>query len=318
MKALLKKLFLIILIFFSHGVSGQVNLDSDFSASENPLTVQGKTANVPIKWIPDDNSPYSALLLPVTFNEVPETCYMQLDFGSPSTFFYIQPLLSVREKYPNKIDMDNTLTSANLVFTIGNLSVASEKFMLGNFGDEIHWDNNEEPLIIGTIGTDLLEKCPALLDFQKHTVSFFNDTDHQVDDSIHEKSKFTFKSGRILLPARIRSEQLYLLYDSGTSAFELVTNESNWNDFKSGSGKEIIMKTNSWGNELIAHVAESNELIKIGDADLTVSSIAYIEGTSPEQNMMMKSSGMGGLIGNRLFIGRKVFIDCKNELFYIK
>lgn len=58
--------------------------------------------------------------------------------------------------------------------------------------------------------------------------------------------------------------------------------------------------------------------IRFGSKTLPLSEVTYIEGTSKAQNFLMKFSGMQGMIGNKLFLNRKMILDCRNQMYKIE
>lgn len=293
-------------------LAGYFYFDKKFSPPDNYLNVHGSVENVPIKWVSDGENPYAALLLPIHIKGYKETFYMQLDFGSPITLFYKNSLQSIEEKYPKQIHFDKTVKEMRLDFKIENLTVCSEKFQLLDYGKKVDFTSVNSVNIIGTIGTDLLEKRTVVLDFVYHSCSF-NESNIK-----NKASEFEFKKRKLLFPAKIDNQNLKLLYDSGTSGYELIVNKEEWQKYKVKNSKLKIEKGNSWGNILRVISASANEKMQFGKTELKISEVTYIEGISKMQTFLMKRSGMQGMIGNKLFLNHKLSIDCKNERFKLE
>jgi len=308
-----KKITLILVVIISLSLlGGHFYFDKKFTPPDNYLTVSQVAENVPIKWDVTDDNPYSALFLPVRIEGIDKPLYMQLDFGSPITIFYTKSLASLQTKFRNQIKPDTIQKQIALNFNIGDMNVASKTFSLLKYGDSIDFNNPDALNVIGTIGTDLLEKRVTVLDFKNNTCSFIKDI------STNGFEDFEFKKRRIIIPAAIDNEDLKLLYDSGSSNYELITGKEEWEKYKTPGGKIKTDKGNSWGNQLKVVSAPANHTIKIGSTALQLSEVTYVEGTSTLQNLLMKSSGMQGMIGNKLFLNHKLTLDCKNERFRIE
>ena len=309
----LKKIALIFVVIIALSlVGGHFYFDRKFTPPDNYLTVSLFAENVAIKWDVNDSNPYSTLFLPVRINGINKLFYMQLDFGSPITIFYSKSLASLQSQIKNHLKPDTIQKQIALDFSIGTLKVASKTFTLLNYGDTLNFENPDALNVIGTIGTDLLEKRVTVLDFKNKTCSFV--------DKLQQKGfeDFEFKKRRIIIPAAIDNQVLKLLYDSGSSNYELITNKEEWKKYKTPNGKTKIDKGNSWGNQLKVVSAPANHTIKIGNTALHLSEVTYVEGTSTMQNLLMKSSGMQGMIGNKLFLNHKLTLDCKHEKFKIE
>lgn len=293
-------------------IGGYFYFDAKFSPPENSLSVSGCSDNIPIKWVSDNGNPHAVLLLPVKIKGIEKEVYMQLDFGSPSTVFYKKALQSLHGKFPEKFILDINSDQIALDFQLQNLKIASQNFKLLEYGNPLNFEDPKAENCIGTIGTDLLEKRIIALDFKNDLCSFSQNSKEK------DFTNFEFKKRRILLPAQLGNESLKLLYDSGTSGYELITNEEHWRKIRIPNRSIKKEKGNSWGNSLTVISAPATQKIKIGNFQRQLSEVTYITGTSQIQNFLMKRSGMQGMIGNKLFLNHKLTLDCKNEKFKVE
>lgn len=302
--------FLVIIILFSLG--GYFYFQKKFTPPENYLKVSGVAENIPIKWISSIENAHSALLLPIKIGGINQTFYMQFDSGSATTVFYKKSLESIAEKFQNqiKIDLKNNQIPTN--FTIGKMNVSSNIFEVLNYGEKVSFDDSKAENIIGTIGTDLLEKRITILDFKNNQCSFIE----QIQEN--DFTDFEFKKRKILIPSKIEKENLKLLYDSGASGYELITTKEIWQKYRTKNSAIKTEKGNSWGNTLSVYSASAKKKIQFEKVILDLSEVTHIEGTSDLQKFLMKRSGMQGMIGNKLFLNHKLILDCKNEKFKLE
>ncbi|MDQ8011657.1 MAG: hypothetical protein REI96_04365 [Flavobacterium nitrogenifigens] len=302
--------FLAIIVLFSLG--GYFYFQKKFTPPENYLNVSGIAENIPAKWISSNGNSHSALLLPVKIKGVNHTFYMQFDSGSPITVFYKKSVESIAAKFQNQLIIGIENSSISTAFTIGKMNISSDNFEVLNYGEKINFDDLKAVNIIGTIGTDLLEKRVTILDFKNNQCSFIEKI--KEDDF----TDFEFKKRKILIPSVIENEKLKLLYDSGTSGYELITTKEIWQQYRNKNSKIKTEKGNSWGNTLSVYSASAKKKIQFGKTTLNLSEVTYIEGTSDLQKFLMKRSGMQGMIGNKLFLNHKLILDCKNEKFKLE
>ena len=275
------------------------------------IKTEGVSGNIPLQWISNESNPNVSILLPVKLEGISQVFYMQLDFGSPITLFYSKTINSIQSKFENKINFKLNSDTISLKFDLGKMVVSSDKFKVLNYGEVADLDN-ETINIIGTIGTDLLEKKVITLNFKNNYCLFNN------DKLTGGFTSFDFKKRKILLPAKINGKNLKLLYDSGTSGYELITDHSEWNKYRLKNGKIKTENGNSWGKTLTINTAPTKQKIEIGNKNLNLSEVTYIEGTTKLQNILMKLSGMQGMIGNKIFLDQQIIIDCKNEKFKVE
>lgn len=303
-------IFLVIIVLFLLG--GYFYFQKKFTPPENYLKVSGSAENIPIKWISSSDNSHSALLLPIEIRGIHRTFYMQFDSGSPITAFYKKPLESIASKFQNQLKIDNENSSISTALKIGNMNVISDTFEVLNYGEKINFDNLKAVNIIGTIGTDLLENRITILDFKNNQCSFIEKI--KEDDF----TDFEFKKRKILIPSVIENEKLKLLYDSGTSGYELITTKEIWQQYRNKNSSIKTEKGNSWGNTLNVYSASAKKKIQFGKVTLNLSEVTHIEGTSDLQKFLMKRSGMQGMIGNKLFLNQKLILDCRNEKFKLE
>lgn len=292
-------------------LGGYFYFDKKFTPPENNLKVSGIAEHINLKWEVAEGNAHAAVLVPVSLKGIEQTFYMQLDSGSPTTLFYKKSLESICTKFPDQIQINNAENKLSMQFGIGSMNIVSD-FELLDYGHAVDFNDAKTNPIIGTIGTDLFEKRTVILDFRNTTCSFIENIDENGFESLE------FKKRKILIPGTIGDQKLKLLYDSGTSGYELLTNKEEWEKYRTPNGKIKEEKGNSWGNVLRVISAPADRSFKIGTRELKLSEVTYVEGTSQMQNLLMKTSGMQGMIGNQLFINSKLILDCKNEKFKVE
>ena len=64
---------------------------------------------------------------------------------------------------------------------------------------------------------------------------------------------------------------------------------------------------------LKTYTTRSDKYIRFENTKIDLNEVTYIEGTTFIQNSLMKLSGMGGMIGNKIFKNKILILDCKNQ-----
>ncbi len=291
---------------------GYLYFNEQFTPADNYLNVKGESASIPMTWLSNESNDHVAQLLPVQIDGIDHIFYMQFDFGSPYTMFYKKPFDSILSKFTGVQSVNHTDNSVSLELLLGGLSISSDNFFLINYGNSIDWNNTSRPIIIGTIGTDLLEKRIVEMDFQNDVCSFSKSTD------IEGFYPFKFKKRRIHLPAIFNGRKVNLMYDSGTSGYQLVTSKDQWDEFRIHGSAVKKESGNMWGRKLDVFTTEASAELEFSGKKLPLSSITHIEGVPGIQRHLMSISGMDGMLGNKIFLNHKVILDCKNERFRIE
>lgn len=284
--------FLIILTLLCLGF--YFYFDQKFSPEENYLTVKNESGKVGIKWLGENKN---VMLLPVHFQNDPTTYFMQFDTGSPNTLFYENSLAIFKNKKEIKTQ-----------FTIGNTEVSSDRFKIIS----VSQNNDKDPIqIIGTIGSDLLDQNKTIINFKEDHVVF--NLSKEPENVGNTKLDLKFKKRKIIIFGILDGKEEQFLYDSGTSAYELLTNKENWEKLKSANSKPVVEKARSWRRILTSYTSRSNHIIKFRKKELLLSEVTYVEGFSKTQYMLMKFSGMTGMLGNKIFLNNSIYIDCKED-----
>lgn len=294
MKILKKTVLAFLLILTLLCLGFYFYFDQKFSPEENYLTVKNESGKVIVKWLGENKN---VMLLPVHLKNDSTTYFMQFDTGSPNTIFYQNSLAIFKNK--NQIKTQ---------FTVGNTEVSSDWFKIISINK-----NNDKDFIkiIGTIGSDILDQKKTIINFSENYVVF--NISKEPKSFSNSKFDFKFKKRKIIISGILNGKEEEFLYDSGTSAYELLTNKNVWQKLKLPNSKPVVEKAQSWERILTSYTAKSNQTIKFKNKELILSEVTYVEGISQSQYMLMKFSGMTGMLGNKIFLKNSLYIDCKEE-----
>ncbi|RKR09213.1 hypothetical protein C8C83_0832 [Flavobacterium sp. 90] len=285
--------FLVVLVLAVFG--GYVYFDQKFTPENNYLTVDNESGFVPFKWL---GSEKNALLLPIHFSNDTMTYYLQFDTGSPYTVFYSNSIKKI-----SQISVDKELAEAS--FYIGKTKITSDKFKIYNHGND---NNNDSIKIIGTIGGDILENRRTIINFKENNIALnLSKVPSQLQNKLFD---FKFKKRKIIFKGFLKGQEESFLFDSGTSAYELLANKEVWESLKLPNSKINIEKSKSWDNVLTTFTASCSQKIKFDTEEISLNNITYVEGFSQVQYSMMKFSGMTGMLGNKIFLNNCLYIDC--------
>ncbi len=309
MKILKKTILVIVGMIVISCITGYFYFDKKFTPEPNSLMVVGESGPIPIFWQASNSSQFSALLLPVQIDGIDDTFFMQFDTGSPNTIFYKSSLDTIQKIYKNNlVKMDSVYAQLN--FQLGEMNILSDKFKVYNVKKS--WNRTDSIKIIGTIGTDLMEKRTTVLNFKENFVSFKTESLQKSD------SDFEFRKRRILFPIKIYNKEIKVIFDSGTSAYEYIASKEIWDKIRIPKQKVDSAKGNSMGNILTTYTTKTKEQIKFQKTTLRLNEVTYIEGYSSIQYLMMKLTRMGGMLGNKAFFDKTLILDCKNQKYLME
>jgi hypothetical protein len=295
MKILIKIMLTILIVLVLGLLGAYIYFDQKFTPEKNYLTVENESGNIPFTWLGEEKN---VLLLPIHFPNDTVTYYLQFDSGSPSTVFYSKAITNLKQINRNR-------ERAKTIFYIGKTKIISDKFRILNIGND---NKNGTLKIIGTIGADILENRKTVINFKENYIAI-----NLSKEPIQFQGKlfdFKFKKRKIIFSGMLNGTEEKFLFDSGTSAYELLTNKEIWNNLKLPNSKINIEKSQSWDKVLTTYTANCNQNIQFGDKNLKLTNVTYVEGFSQTQYSMMKFSGMTGMLGNKIFLNNCLYIDC--------
>lgn len=305
----------LLFIFFFQGTQAQ----TPPSLPANQLTLSAGNHTLPLHWNGDTLAgqwnPHAALLIPVTIPGCPHTFYMQFDTGSPYTLFYGNKLQAIHRKYPAITALRNIGDSlGNFLFKAGPLTITARQVPVRTFDSiAIDWKNNRMPIIIGTLGTDLIDNKVAVIDYPREQL--------HLSDSIPaafqkgNTTGFHFSMRRILLPAEVAGKKTILYFDSGSSAFELLTDKATCSKLAADTSLTVRYPVQSWGKTLTANTITTADSITLAGHTIPLRHATWIEGVSDTQVNQMMKMGIGGMTGNKLFISNILVLDTRNKQF---
>lgn len=262
--------------------------------------------------------PYAALLIPVKLPGCPKTFYMQFDLGARQSMLYTEKVSAIREKYPKSIaGGDSTLKLLNQPLIIGSQKIMAKSIALKKFSNKvINWKGKKSVDVIGTAGMDFIDNKTIVFDYPGRTLTIANSIPAELSTNL-TLTKFMLVNKSILLPATILGKRTMLYFDTGSSAFELLTDKATSLALAVPNTPPVQYRSKSWDAVLITNTYTTNDSLSIAGKKLPIKKATYIDGASNSQVEQMMKLGMGGMTGNKLFISNILVIDTRNAQFGI-
>ncbi len=298
-------------------IGGYLFFKKAFTPEPNYLEMTESSNFVSIRWVKSKQSDIAGLLLPIKIEGIPHTFYMQFDTGAPSTLLYKKTMRAIHKKYPEYVSkIDSTSTTIKQTIQLGDMEVHSDQFTLYERSErDIDW-TKDTMIRIGTLGADVIDKKLTILDFKKQQC-YFGEKLPSICQGV-EFHDLKFKLRKVLIPAEVAGKKRKLLHDTGTSGFEFITNEKTWKKLsKKGAEPEEAFKVRSWKRQLTAFNIATDKKISFPPLDIALNQVTYVKGTSFMQRAGMRLTGMGGMIGNQIFMDKILILDCKNKKYSI-
>lgn len=249
---------------------------------------------------------HAALLIPVTLAHSAQIVYMQLDTGSPVSILY-------REQVHQLGLSDTAKTILDLELRVGNQKLVLKKpLVISKTAPSSQ--QTTDPLIIGTLGTDLLDNKITMIDYPRQRLTIQNDLPEAWQQWV-SWSPLLYERGSLLLPAQIQGQAKLLYWDTGSSGFALLTDPTSWSSLAAKDSVSRSYPVQSWKQPLTAHTIATHASIQLASQKLPIGYVSYMEGATDSQINRMMALGISGLTGNKLFLGSVLLIDTRNKRY---
>ncbi len=325
MLKILGYVFLGLLVVISIGATVIVSKFNNrfFKERPNDLAYSYDEETIRFQWgrqqYDDHLEPHAALIIPVMIEGIPRAFYVQFDTGAPNSTIYGKPLASLIEHGVTckEEGEQGARMVKNIRLSLGGSKVdISSMQILENYGKPIDWQDTTKVVSLGTIGSDFIEGKVTVIDFKQQNIKIFEDRPDWMA-ALSGFKPFDFQGRRILFPAQIGGRKRQLLYDSGSSAFGLLTSKNRFKKYSDKNAEELVYDGNSWGVKWPIHHRASEAIMSIGGSDLPLRRISYIDLYGNFQRFMTPFTKLGGFLGNKPFLEYTLILDTRNEEFLV-
>lgn len=260
-------------------------------------------------------NPHTALLLPVKLEGCGRQFYMQFDLGSPNSLFYRNKIKGIQEKYLSaQLTMNEDHSLKPFHFYIGNMKVQAGTMEVRSFDTTTLSSDTGYREIIGTLGADLIENKVLIMDYSREQITIADIIPFNLASQM-TLTGFTFARRSVLLPAMILGKRTMLFFDTGSSAFQLLTNKETWQALAEPGAVPAQYAARSWNRMLMAHTISTHDSLTMAGQPIPIRKVTYVEGASDSQISMMMKLGIGGMTGNALFFQHILVLDTRHQQF---
>ena len=294
-----------------------------FKDRPNHLVYTSESKPIHFDWANDSVGDYFetqvAITIPLKIKDIPHKFNFQFDTGAPTTIIYGNTLQGLKISGTDfktiTKDENHYLESLNIVLG-GNRINASMIEILEGYGDTFDKNDTINAINLGTLGADFMDKKITVIDFKNQFLQSYDERPKWMNNLGNFKS-FDFKGRRFMLPAIINDKELELFYDSGASTFGLITSKNRYDNYTNESQEEIRYNANKFGDPIPVCHRSTNTKMEIGNSNLDLKRISYVDMYAKYQRFMTLFTRIGGWLGNRPFAQNTLILDTKKEEFII-
>lgn len=286
----------------------------------NHLQIPPGNFEVNLQWMGDSLNgtwePHAYLLLPVKLKGCPRQFFMQFDLGAPSSMFYSGKIRAIRDRYPDAIPVeDSQRVLKNFSFQVGKVPITCKEIIIRpGKAATINWNSRKVFEVIGTIGSDLIDKHVAVFDYPRLRLSISEVMPMKYSTGV-AMGDFMYVQRSVILPAFVGTKKTMLYFDTGSSAFELLTSEAIAKSMAVPGSQPFKHNSGSWESVMTANTYPVVDTITMASVKLPLHHVTFMQGVSDSQIERMMKMGIGGMTGNKLFINSILVLDTKNKKF---
>lgn len=257
------------------------------------------------------------IYVPVKIEDLPHDFTMQFDLGTDQTLFYGNPIDAYLETYTSLADKYEIPMFKNISLQMGAVTFDGVNAGYYNgFGEKISKDSihSKTPKHIGTIAPDIFSGKILLIDYKSCRFAISDSLPADYKDLPAET--FELINGIMKLPFHINGKGCKLMFDTGSSPFQLATTKERAMEISAPVITDSLSGPLWWGKEITFYGLEVNKPIEFGGKTFENSTVYYDKDGLWDE--IYNSLDVWGLTGNAYFFNNTVIIDYKNKLFRVK
>lgn len=265
------------------------------------------------------HEPQAAMTFPLKIQDFAHQFHIQFDTGAPHSYIYENDLKSLRAL---GLDLKEVIKGEErfveqLEFVLDDNHIkASMIRILADYGNTFDKNDTISKIGIGTIGSDFIKDRITAINFKNQTLELYTERTEWMK-TLPKFKPFDFTGRRIMLPVTINEKDYELFYDSGCSAFGLITIKSRFDKYSDESTEVIAYNAKSWDSSIPITSKTTNQLISVGDTELSLKRVSFIDMYTFVQPIVTPFTQVGGWLGNQPFNESTLIIDTKTEEFMI-
>jgi hypothetical protein len=264
--------------------------------------------------------------IPVRIDDLPYNFDAQFDLGAFATMIYGKSIANYTNFSPSLHESGDTLQFRGRKFPLlKNVTLHLDKITfpdltivkLPGFGSEIPLDSVKTSSVkhIGTVGVDLCANKVLIIDYPHQRISIVNDLPREMEaETDFLPAKFN-KDNRVMIPFTIGHKTVYLMFDTGSSTFPIIT-YPKYAALITNPEEPVTdsLGVSSWGAIHQMYKKKMNKQLYLGKTLIKNNYVFYSDKAASSQKFFDEND-IFGFTGNVLFLDKVLVIDFKNKKF---
>lgn len=283
---------------------------------------------IPFLWKPSivdkDTIKYGSMEVQGKIKGLDKKVGFQFDLGSTISVIYEVPFKQIVKdsiQFPFEVDWTKKGKFSGVeAYNIKNFFIESGSYtfknltagILKNYGDA---DDSVIPHV-GTIGLDAVANKYVILDYKNQKIGITDSLSQNMSKKIEFIKFEETKIKQTVIKIDINNKKYNVLFDTGSSNWNLVTGEDKFNKLL-GNSKIITDSINvaSWGKEEFFYESPVKSSVAIAGKKFENVHAYYFKENATSKYLY--DNDITAIIGNRLFLNKIIVIDYRNKRFGI-
>jgi hypothetical protein len=263
----------------------------------------------------DSDSSKAVLFIPVRLNHCPRPLLMQLDLGSAKSFLYGKTVEGFNVEYPQKsIAIKDNKAVASLQIDSLQLHPKKDIVVMPEAGNNYlqQPDTIDPKIVVGTLGFDAIVGQTIIIDYPNKKFMLTNRLPDKVVPIAAQCQRFP-----ILLAGKIEGHSQNIWFDTGSSAFALLTTQYLFNKIAPHSAVDTSCCVQAWGKQYAVWQKTMPQALQIGDKSYANVAVSTTERYDFREYLKFQLIGADAITGNYFFLPNTIGIDTRRNKFAI-
>ena len=265
----------------------------------------------------------TAMLIPCTIDGLPNKFILQFDLGDNVTEIYEKSFNSFAALHPKLTSKIQRLKSplqfwntkkivSDISIEFGNIRINTKNaFLYKDYGEEYNnIKNDSTEYRIGTLGADVFQNKVLVIDYPNQRFAI-------CENVPEEYKKISFvntesdNAGRLLLPMEMRGKKYKVMFDNGSSLFQLSVSDKRIKEFSILPDTDTL-QIYAWGKKVKVTGRPLHDSFTLGGQIFSNITVYAVYTEDYLKNIC------DAMTGNKLFLDKIIIIDFRNKKFGVK
>jgi len=276
---------------------------------------------IPFQWqeaqLGGHNFPHAALFVPGTLPGLGNLRgWFQFDLGAPTSVLYGAALLPEQRHLITQLEPVGTAIFNGQKHPLVNTAChvgpwhLERLVYLEEFGDR--GETIQGHPILGTIGSDSVREYILALDYPHQRLARLTTLPPAWEQERAWAPLQVSDHGHILLQVEVDGAPRWVIFDTGSSLFHLLTDAQQWNQLTTGQVTETF-PISAWGVERRVQGGPARVTFSMAGTPLTIPRIHKLANESEAERQFLAAHNLVGIAGNAPFVQYMLLLDLPHQ-----